>query len=121
MTMPDSPSTRDLRSLFCERFKCLPSEFEERAFRKCLYLHARIIAPLLRWFNAGCFERDLLFIHYLGNAKNLHEVTAEIVALHDQDLQPRFGRHAFRLRISGRKANQLASKLFRGNSAGPRG
>jgi len=48
MTIPESPSTRDLRSLFCERFNCPASEFEKRALRECLYLHARIIAPLLR-------------------------------------------------------------------------
>jgi hypothetical protein len=113
MTIPDSPSTRDLRSLFCERFNCPPSEYEIRALRKCLYLHARIIAPLLRWFNPGCFERDLVFLDYFGKAKNWQEVTGEIAALHYQDrTKPRVARNALRLRISGRKANKLAAKLF---------
>jgi hypothetical protein len=106
-------STRDLRSLFCERFTCSPAEFEKRAFRKCLYLQARIIAPLLCWLNPGCFERDFLFIYYFGNSRNWPKVTAEVVALHCQDrLHPRFARNALRLRISGRKANKLAVMLF---------
>ena len=113
MTIPDSPSTRDLRSLFCERFKCPASEFEKRALRKCLYLHAGIIAPLLRWLNLGCFERDLVFIDYFGKAKNWQEVTAEVAALHYQDrTKPRFARNELRLRVSGQKANKLAAKLF---------
>ena len=113
MTIPNAQSTCDLRSLFCERFACPPSEFEKRAFRKCLYPHARIIAPLLHWLKPGCFERDLLFAHYFGNAKDWQEATAEVVALHYKDhIQPRFARKALRLRISGRKASKLAVKLF---------
>ena len=113
MTNPDSTSTRDLRSLFCERFNCPPAEYEKRAVRKCLYLHARIIAPLLRWLSPGCFERDFVFVDYFGKAKNWQEVTAEVAALHYQDRsKPRFTRNALRLRISGRKANKLAAKLF---------
>src|ERR1700689_4777235 len=110
---PDATSTRDLRSLFCERFNCPPSEYEERALQKCLYLHARIIAPLLRRLNPGCFERDLVFIDYFGKAKNWREVTTEVDSLHYQDLtKPRFARSALRLRVSGRSANKLAFKLF---------
>jgi hypothetical protein len=113
MTILDSPSTRDLRSLFCEHYSCPLSEFEKRAFRKCLYLHARMIAPLLRWLKSDCFEPDLLFAHYFGNAKDRQEATAEVAALRYQDhLQPRFARSALRLRISGRKASKLAVKLF---------
>ncbi len=113
MTVPDSAPTRDLRSLFCERFACPPSEFEKRALRKCLYLHVRIIAPLLRWLNPGFFERDRVFIDYFGKAKNWQEVTTEVAALHYQDsVKPRFVRNALRLRVSGRKANKLAAKLF---------
>jgi hypothetical protein len=80
---------------------------------KCLYLHARMIAPLLRWLNLGCFERDLVFVDYFGKAKNWQEVAAEIAALRYQDAtKPRFTRNTLRLRVSGRKANKLAAKLF---------
>jgi hypothetical protein len=113
MTSTDSPSTRDLRTLFCERFACPPSQFEKRALSKCLYFHARLLAPLLRWLNPNYFERDLRFIHYFGNAKDWPEVSAEVLALRYQDLlHPRFSRNALRLRVSGRKANKLATTLF---------
>jgi hypothetical protein len=113
MTIPEAQATRDLRSVFCERFNCPPSEFEKRAFRKCLYFPAKLTAPLLRWFDPGWFERDLLFIRDLGNAKNWQQVTAELDAFHYREhLQPRYARVTLRLRVSARKANKLAFELF---------
>ena len=113
-----SGKDRDLRSIFCERFGCAPAEYEQRALRKCLYLHARLAAPLLRWLNPGRFKRDLLFIHYLGNATNLEEAAAEVFDLrYEEGLQPRFARKTLRLRVSGRKASKLALLLFRSSRA----
>jgi hypothetical protein len=111
--MPESPATRDLKSLFCERFKCPPSEYEKRALRKCLYLHARIIGPLLRWLNPRCFERDRVFIDGFGKAEDWQAVMEEIAALRYQDaFKPQFTRKTLRLRVSGGKAAKLANKLF---------
>jgi hypothetical protein len=113
MTIPEPTSTRDLRSLFCERLNCPPSEFEKRVFRKCLYFHARLTAPLLRWLDPGWFERDLLFIRDFGNAKNRQQVTAELDAFHYREhLLPRYARVSLRLRVSVRKANKLALEFY---------
>jgi hypothetical protein len=113
MTIPESTSVRDLRLRFCERFNCPPFEFEKRAFRKCLYFHARMIAPLLRWIDPGWFERDLQFIRLLGNANNWQQVMAELDALrYREHLQPSYARVTLRLRVSTRKANKLAFALF---------
>jgi hypothetical protein len=112
-SIAESALTRDLRTLFCERFGCSPSNYEQRALRKCLYPHAKIIAPLLHWIKPGCLERDLDFINYLGSAKNWQEVKAGFAALQYQDsTEPSFARNALRLRISGRKAAKLAAKLL---------
>jgi hypothetical protein len=103
----------DLRSVFCERFKCPPSEFEKRAFRKCLYFPAKLTAPLLRWLDPDWFERDLVLIRHLGDAKNWQQVMAELDAFHYREhLQPRYARNVLHLRVSARKANKLAFGLF---------
>jgi hypothetical protein len=113
MTIPESSSSRDLKTLFCGRFRCSPSDFDRRALRKCLYLHARIFAPLLRMLSPDCFERDLVFIDYFGKATSQEEVVAEVTALKYLDhTEPRFARRALRIRISMRKAGKLAKKLF---------
>ena len=111
--MPVSPATRDLKSLFRERFKCPPSEYEKRALRKCLYFHAGMIAPLLRLLKPRGFERDRVFIDDLGKAENWQAVMEEVGALRCQDaFRPQFMRKTLRLRVSGRKAATLADKLF---------
>jgi hypothetical protein len=111
--MNDTPPNREFRSLYCERFTCAPADFEKRVFQNCLYPHARMIAPLLRLLNPAVFERDYLFIQSLGNAKGWKDVKSELVALRYEDcFYPRFLRNALRLRISRRKAKQLAARLF---------
>ena len=112
--MPESPATRDLKSLFCERFKCPPSEYERLALRECLYVHARIIAPLLCWLNPRFFERDRVFIEEFGKAENWLVMMEEVAAFRYQDAfdEPRFTRKTLRLRVSGQKATMLADKLF---------
>ena len=111
--MPDPLPTRDLKALFCERFKCPPSEFEERALRHCLYPHAGMIAPLLRLLKPGFFERDRAFIEEFGRAQNWPAMMEEIAAFRYQDaFEQLFTRKKLRLRVSGRKASQLADKLF---------
>jgi len=111
--MNDTPANRELRSLFCEQFRCAPADFEKRVFWKCLYPHARVIAALLRLVKPALFERDHHFIRGFGNAKDWKDAKSEIVALRYEDrFHPRFLRNALRIRISRRKANQLAARLF---------
>jgi hypothetical protein len=110
---PKNPTNRELRFLFCERFSCSPAQFEKRAFWKCLYPHAKMVALFIRLVKPSFFERDHHFIRCFGNAKNWKEAKSEIVALRYEDrFHPKFLRNTLRLRISRRKANQLASRLF---------
>jgi hypothetical protein len=111
--MDDTPTNGELRALFCERFSCAPADFEKRFFWKCLYPHARMIVPLLRLVNPDWFERDLRFIRCFGDAKDWKDAKSEIVAFRYEDrFHPRFLRNTLRIRISRRKANQLAVRLF---------
>ena len=101
------------QELFCRRFDCPPSEYEERAFRECLYAHARLLAPLLRKMNAELFKPDLSFLHYLGEATDLREVRANLADFRDTNSRRGgFWRKGLRIRVSGRKAGRLARELF---------
>ncbi|HEY3854798.1 MAG TPA: hypothetical protein VGO67_10430 [Verrucomicrobiae bacterium] len=109
----ESGSTPDLKSHYCERFNCPSAKFERRALRKCLYLHARIFAPLLRLLIPGCFKRDREFIEYFGKAKSRPEAMAEIADLHYLDrAEPTIIRRSLRIRVSLRKARKLAHALL---------
>jgi hypothetical protein len=113
MSYTSNVSSLQLQVLFCERFHCRTAEFDERAFRKCLYWHARVLAPLLRWLRPGFFDKDLKFIRYLGAATDWDEAKVDInnFCLVNNG-KPAWGRRDFRLRVSGRKARRLARQLF---------
>ena len=104
---------RAFKILFCERFRCPPSDYEQRVFRKCLYPHARLLAPLIRLLNPNFFTDDFKFVHYLGEATGTREVNAEMLAFQDTNRgKPSFTRTGLRIRVSGRKAAALAQRLL---------
>ena len=49
---------REFKVLFCDRFRCPPSEFENRAFKELLYWHAEPLASVIRKFNSDFFDED---------------------------------------------------------------
>ena len=101
------------RDLFCQRFDCPSSEYEERAFRKCLYWHARFLAPAIRILKPDFFTEDLKFIGYLGHSTGLREALEDRSNFHDVNRwKGGLLRTAFRIRVSGRKASRLAERLF---------
>jgi hypothetical protein len=102
------------KSLFCQRFGCSPEEYEERAFRKCLYRHARFLAPLIRMVSPGFFVHDLKFIRYLGESVGVREVGVDLAEFGDLNRgRSRFLRTGLRICVSARKAGQLAYQLIR--------
>ena len=108
--MPDQPQ---LQILCCSRFKCTPSEYEDKAFNKCLYWHARLLAPFVRLLAPDFFAEDYKFIRYFGAATDFKD--ARIDALNFQEANrgnPGMWRTGFKIRVSGRKASRLARRLF---------
>lgn len=99
--------------LVCQRFNCPTSEYEERAFRKCLYWHARLLAPVVRRLKPDFFAEDFKFIRYLGASTGLREVGADLLNFRDANLGKRsIWRTTLKIRASGRKASSLAQQLF---------
>jgi hypothetical protein len=104
---------QQLKTLFCKRFDCPPEDYAERAFRKCLYAHAKPLVGLLRVLNSGFFFEDFKFIEALGVAVDPKEVRADAANFRDVNRHARgLLRRAWRLRVSGRKAMRMARELF---------
>jgi len=102
-----------LQNLFCERFGCSEEEYEEQAFKQCLFWHARLLAPVLRLLHPSAFDCDLKFIRFLGAATDWREAKTDVNNFHVlNDGKPSFWREALRLRVSGRKASRMAHQLF---------
>ena len=107
-------ATQHFQFLFCQRFRCPPSAYEARAFRKCLYWHAKLLAPVLRRLKPDFFAQDFKFIRHLGESTDLREVTVDVLNFRDVNLsRSTFWRSGWKIRVSGRKASRLARELFR--------
>jgi hypothetical protein len=81
-------------------------------FRKCLYWHARWLAPLVRRLKPDFFAEDFKFIRYLGSSIGLREAGADLLNFRDANLgKPSFWRTTLKICVSGRKAGRLAQQL----------
>ena len=99
--------------LACQRFNCPPSEYEARVFGKCLYWHARLLAPVVQRLSPDFFVEDFKFIRYLGESTGLREVGVDLLNFRAANLgKPSFWRTGLKIRVSGRKVSRLAQQLF---------
>jgi hypothetical protein len=106
-------ASQQFQLLFCQRFRCPASEYEARAFRKCLYWRARLLATAVRMLNPDFFAENFTFIRYLGESTGLREVGVDLLNFRAANLgKPRFWRTGLKIRVSGRKASRLAHELF---------
>jgi hypothetical protein len=101
------------KALFCRRYGCQPSDYEEFAFKYCLYGHARFIAPVIHLMSPNFFEQDFKFIGFLGASTSVKDVTETASDFHDKSNHVKgFWSRSLKLRVSGRKAIKLAHALF---------
>jgi hypothetical protein len=101
------------KSLFCEKFGCPPEGYEERAFRKCLYWHARFLAPVIRKISPDFFFEDFKFIRYLGDSSGVRDAGVDIRNYGDVNRRKlEFLRTSLKIRVSGQKASRLVHQLF---------
>jgi len=102
-----------MKALFCEKYKCSPEDFPERAFRMFLFGHARILAPVIRTFKPDFFAEDFNFIRYLGGAMDLRQAKVDVLDFKDMERKNWKLLHTgLKLRVSHRKARKIAFRLF---------
>ncbi len=103
----------EFKVLFCRRFRCSALDYERRALNRCLYTHARLLAPFLRLVRPRFFDPDLAFIEYLGRTTNTSEAHDAASEFHDKGaVEKGFLGRDLRIRASGFKAIKLARQLF---------
>jgi hypothetical protein len=104
---------QNFSALFCERFRCRPSEFEELAFRKCLHRRALLFAPIIRKVVPTYFEPDFMLIRYLGQAVGQREAMMELSAFtENSNARGGFARKDLRIRVSTRRTAKLLRELL---------
>lgn len=106
-------SGRNFRQAYCEKFGCLPADYANKVFWRCLYPHARLLAPLLLWLNKGYFELSFQTIHELGETANYNDFKAELDGFTLANRNARsLLRKRLRVRVSGRRLMALQAAVW---------
>lgn len=111
LLVSDWPKT--FKEAFCERYRCPSDQYLRRAFRKCLYRRAALLAPIIMAVSPAFFQVDMDVIERIGSARSWRELHAELKAFSiNSRLRTRPLRSQFRLRVSGNRICKLAEVLF---------
>jgi hypothetical protein len=98
--------------LFCAEHKCRPYDFEMAVFRLCLYPSRYYLGCLLMMVNQDYFDEDFALIEAVKNLTSVGEIKAEIDALRHTHPQKGLFRHWLKVRISGPRLLNEATRLF---------
>jgi len=94
-------------AVYCAQTGLTPAQFNQEIFRKALFPHARLLAPLILKVAPRYFEPDLDFVRNVGEMRRLRDFHAEADAFfsHPDNRGPL--RMALRLRISVTRLSNL--------------
>lgn len=101
------------REAFCKYYDCVPEEFVVRATRRALHRRARLLKPLLLFFNPEYFKPDFELLERLGSARNWQQVHAALGAFESNNrLRGGVARNQLKLRASGRRVRALVERVL---------
>ena len=115
-TEPSIPPT--FRERYCRQWELRPDEFEEHAFRRGLYPHARVLRPLLGMID-GYFGPDREFIQTVANLRSRRLFHAEAAEYHALSDRRRVLRRWLRLRVSAERTRVLMEACWSGPDSRP--
>lgn len=102
--------TRDMATLadhYCERHKCTREQFVRQAFWKCLYPHARLVAPFILPFNYDFFSADRALINSVADAVTMKRVREDVRDYFWDSENRGWLRQALNIRVSGQRVKNL--------------
>jgi hypothetical protein len=89
-----------------------PNQYENAVFQRCLYRKARLLRPLLQFYNRNFFAPDRDFIRRVGKIRRREELLRELDEFYYHPKNGRWLRRRFNLRISCRKLVALAREVM---------
>jgi len=106
-------SAKTFKQLFC-RYTHSPAEkFEQTLFKRSLYPHARIVAPLLLRFYPGIFREDLAVVQELASVESPDVFQMEVSRFYGRNVRDSNSlRKLLLIRLSGKRLLKWKSKCF---------
>jgi hypothetical protein len=118
--LAEEPAPAPLKPMFAERFcaqhRLAPERCQEEIFRRTLYPRARILAPLVRFFNAKHFAADRDLVQGVAQLRSRDKLADEIAYFRRHPWNRGFWRQTLHLRISVRRMEKLVAATFSGGA-----
>lgn len=96
------------REIYCEKHQCSPEQFGRRIFWRCLYPHARPLAPLFLLLNYEYFAADRALISCVADAVTMKRVRDEVRDYFWDSNNRGWLRRTVNIRLSGQRLKNLA-------------
>ena len=101
-----------LSSLYCDKFKCPPTDFEKKVLWRCMHPLAVPLASGMWLVHRRHFQTDLTLIEGVKQATTYREVKDQISFACTPHRPLNYLRIIFNIRMSKRRLQRLARELF---------
>lgn len=109
---PPPEKARTFAEIFCEREGLSFAEWPSVLFRRTLYSHARVVLPLVRWFNPRHFLADYEFIEDVGHLRSLEDFSLALGSYVEHPANWGVLRRRLRIRVSARHMLLIVRQTF---------
>jgi hypothetical protein len=89
-----------------------PNQYENEVVNRCLYGKARVLRPLLKFYNRNFFSPDHEFVRRIGKIRRRAELMRELDEFYYHPKNGNWLRRRFKLRISCRKVVALVKEVM---------
>ena len=104
---------REFKDLFCAYTNSPREKFEQILFKRSLYPHARLVAPILMRLKPGLFVEDFAVIQELANVDCPGVFQMEVSRFYGRNVRDRsLLRKWMLIRLSGKRLLKWKSKCF---------
>ncbi len=79
------PWPKGFKTAFCERFACPENKYADRAYRKCLTPHGRLLWPIIHLLERQYFVPDRLLFEHLADVTDWPRFDTELEAFTRED------------------------------------
>ena len=105
-----------LKEAVIEHYKIDEVAFGKFVLKRTLFLHARLVRPVINFFNSEYLFNEKRLIEQLAKTTSLREVHEEIDFYQHKYVVGFLMKEVFKFRISGMKVIRLAHAAFKQNA-----
>lgn len=108
----NSKPARTFAEHYCAKHAISPDAFDLKVMRRCLYLHARLLEPVLRFGYRDHFAADLDFVRAVGRLTRVRDFSMDAADFSSNPANRGFLRLTLRMRVSSSRLQALVRETM---------